>query len=98
MIDAAAGLQRIGRHDQIELLYGQITYHRLVFLAPPWREIFTVSEVRRHSFDDACREFEHLERLLPQLGYVPVLIPKVTVVDRSTFVTRIIRHCAGSKP
>ena len=44
-------------------------YNRLVFLVPPWPEIYINDNERRHSFEDAVREYEHLLVAYQNLGY-----------------------------
>ena len=35
-------------------------YHRRVFLAPPWWEIYVSDPERRHGFEDAVAEYDRL--------------------------------------
>lgn len=61
-------------------------YHRRIFLAPPWREIFVNDPERRHDFGAATREFEALTSFLPRAGYGVVEIPKGKVAERADFL------------
>ena len=86
LIDALAGLERDGGPMAAEALGSDRPYCSRVFLAPPWSEIYAQDSMRRHDFDAAVVEYEHLALLLPALGYEPVELPLVSVEKRADFV------------
>ena len=86
LIDALAGLERDGGPTVGEALGADRPYAGEVFLAPPWPEIYAQDLTRRHDFDAAISEYEHLARLLPALGYEPVELPRISVAERAQFV------------
>lgn len=86
LVDALAGLEREGGSTVAEALGADRPYCDRVFLAPPWREIYVQDPMRRHDFDAALAEYEHLASLLPALGYEPVELPFVSVAERADFV------------
>ncbi len=61
-------------------------YNRLVFLVPPWEEIFTGDTERKHSFESAKKEFDELLIKYKNFGYEAVLIPKISVKERADFI------------
>lgn len=61
-------------------------YNRLVFLVPPWEEIFTGDTERKHSFESAKKEYEELLIKYKNFGYETLLIPKVSVNERVEFI------------
>jgi predicted ATPase len=61
-------------------------YHRQVFLAPPWPEIYRQDPERRHGYDDAVAEYERLAEAYPSLGYEVTLLPRTPVEARTDFV------------
>jgi len=61
-------------------------YHRRVFLAPPWPEIYVTDPERRHGFDQAIAEYRRLLVVYPALGYEVIVLPKVNVAARADFV------------
>lgn len=71
-------------------------YNRLVFLAPPWREIFHQDEERRQDFAEAVRTFEALASTYRDLGYELVELPCAPVEERRRFVLDRLR--AGPSP
>ncbi|HEV8051946.1 MAG TPA: AAA family ATPase, partial [Parachlamydiaceae bacterium] len=77
--------------DQAQPVYFQnaakkFRYQRLVFLVPPWEEIFVNDAERKHDFESAKREFEELLIKYKKFGYETVLIPKTTVKERADFI------------
>jgi predicted ATPase len=61
-------------------------YNRLVFLAPPWKEIFATDAERKHDFDTAKKEFDELLIKYKNFGYETVLLPKISVKARADFI------------
>lgn len=61
-------------------------YNRIVFLVPPWEEIFANDPERKHDFEAAVKEFDELLIKYKNFGYETVLIPKVSVVERVDFI------------
>ena len=86
LIDALAGLERNGGPTVSEALGADRPYAGGVFLAPPWPEIYAQDSMRRHDFDAAGAEYDHLASLLPALGYQPVKLPFASVEKRADFV------------
>jgi predicted ATPase len=86
LIDAAAGLQHLTGEPVLEKLGQSQRYHRLVFLAPPWPEIYVQDPERRYGLDWAITEYSRLLEIYPTLGYELSILPKVGVVQRVDFV------------
>jgi predicted ATPase len=90
LIDAAAGLQHLTGEPLLEK-FGQFhRYHRRVFLAPPWPEIYVQDAERWHDFDSAISEYSRLLKVYPSLGYEVSILPKVSVVQRVDFVLSML--------
>jgi predicted ATPase len=84
VVDAAAALAHVtGYWPEGDLAQA---YEHLVFLAPPWPEIFAVDAERRHGFGQAEAEYHRLVAAYAQLGYEAVVLPKVSVAERAAFV------------
>lgn len=90
-IDAAEALEALTGEPLLSRLSQSHRYHKRVFLAPPWPEIYVQDAERRHGFDAALREFERLQRAYPSLGYEVLLLPKVSVAERADFVLETLR-------
>lgn len=61
-------------------------YESVVFLAPPWPEIFVHDEYRKASYDDYLNFHELLLETYQSLGYSLIELPQSSVHDRVTFV------------
>lgn len=70
-------------------------YHRRVFIAPPWRDIFTQDTERKQDFDEAVRTCEMLAETYASLGYTLIALPLASVASRLQFVRA---HVAAVPP
>lgn len=61
-------------------------YHRRVFVAPPWPEIFTGDAERHQSPEEAERIFQAMCEAYPACGYELVVLPRVPVSERARFL------------
>jgi predicted ATPase len=61
-------------------------YNRLVFLAPPWEEIFATDAERKHDFETAKKEFDELLIKYKNFGYETILLPKISIKERADFI------------
>jgi len=76
----------------VEAAARQFRYHRHVFVAPPWPEIFKTDAERKQSFDEAARTCEVMIEVYRSLGYEPVPLPLVPVSERARFVVDRVRQ------
>jgi predicted ATPase len=60
-------------------------YNRLVFLAPPWRAIFTQDAERKQTFEVAERTCEAMVAAYSSCGYELVVLPLASVDERVRF-------------
>ncbi|MQT13242.1 AAA family ATPase [Segnochrobactrum spirostomi] len=88
LVDAAAALQHATGEPALGALYRRHRYHRRVFVAPPWPEIYGTDADRRHGFDAAVAESERLAACYPALGYETVPLPKSSVAARADFILK----------
>ena len=61
-------------------------YNPQVFVFPPWREIYQTDGERKQDWNEAEATFDKVLRVLPELGYRPIVVPKVDVAARAAFV------------
>jgi len=65
-------------------------YNSLVFLAPPWPEIFQQDQERRQDYEEAIRTFDAMREVYGELGYRLVELPRSALPDRQQFVLATI--------
>jgi predicted ATPase len=61
-------------------------YNSRVFVAPPWREIFTQDAERRQTPEEAERTYEAIVVAYSECGYDLVTLPRAPVAERVRFV------------
>jgi predicted ATPase len=61
-------------------------YNRMVFIAPPWPEIFTQDRERRQTPEESERTYHAMVRIYSECGYVLTDLPRVSVEERMRFV------------
>jgi predicted ATPase len=72
-------------------------YHRRVFVAPPWREIFGQDAERKQSFEEAEATFGAVTAVYSELGYELIALPFGSVVERVRVVLAVIGATSGAK-
>ncbi len=70
-------------------------YHRTVFIAPPWPEIFAPDAERRQTPAEAAATHDAMVETYRGLGYELVALPKAPVAERLRFV---LDRLAGPEP
>ena len=91
LIDAASGLRQLGDDHWYERLRTEFRYARIVFLTPPWPEIYVTDNERRHGFQDAVEEYERLRRDYDDLGYDVFILPRTDVDHRVEFILNTLQ-------
>ncbi len=62
----------------------------MIFIAPPWKEIYISDNERLETFEEAQSIHDALMHTYTRFGYDPILIPKKTVPERVSFVLETI--------
>lgn len=70
----------------VERAARRLRYRRTVFIAPPWRDIFTQDAERKQDFDEAERTHAAMTETYPRYGYALVELPRKSVAERVSFV------------
>lgn len=86
LLDAASGLAALTGEPVLKTYAAAWHFNPLVFLTPPWPEIYRQDAERQHGLDAAIPEYERLRRDYPALGYEVIDLPKVSVEERAAFV------------
>ena len=73
-----------------ELLVSAADYTPLVFMAPPWRQIFVNDAERPQTFEEASAIHRELCRAYRECGFTVLALPLATVAARVEFVERTL--------
>jgi predicted ATPase len=72
----------------IERACRRYRYAPLVFLAPPWKEIYETDSGRKQDFAEAVQTYHHMLQVYRECGYETIELPKLTPVARAQFILR----------
>jgi predicted ATPase len=61
-------------------------YHPVVFVAPPWPEIYRTDTERTQTFAHSERVYGYVRRTFPDLGYQLIDLPRCDPAERARFV------------
>lgn len=79
-------LVRLPVPAHIERAARMYRYHRQVFIASPWPEIFAQDRERRQDFAEAVRTYDAMVATYADFGYELVELPRAPVAARVDFV------------
>lgn len=68
----------------------RLRYNPRVFIAPPWRDIYSRDEERRQSWQIAVRTYEIMAETYTEFGYRLIELPRASVEERAEFVLAAI--------
>ena len=83
---AYAKLENLKITEEMVQIANETHFHDIVFITPPWREIYHQDEERKQSFEEAVRTYEHMVAIYRDYGYKVVDLPKNTVENRIDFI------------
>ncbi|GAA4322597.1 ATP-binding protein [Pontixanthobacter gangjinensis] len=63
----------------------------LIFILPPWKEIYTSDNERYETFEEALKISSYLYSTYRRYGYDPIEVPKLSVEDRTNFILNKIQ-------
>jgi len=87
-IDSACMLfdANVDNYDKIKNTYLANRYNNIVFITPPWKEIYRNDEERDQSFEQSIEVYKRLYKWYSQHGYDIVLLAKDTIENRVRFI------------
>jgi predicted ATPase len=74
--------------SSIQMACRQYRYAPLVFVAPPWKEIYTTDSQRKQDFEEAVRTFDRMTEIYRCCDYELTELPKATPIDRAHFILK----------
>ncbi|TNE39698.1 MAG: ATPase [Sphingomonadales bacterium] len=82
LVDAAVALHHATGEPFLPICIRE-RYNPVIFMAPPWPELYQADEDRRHGLEDAIAEYERLIAAYRSLGYRIALLPKTSIAARA---------------
>lgn len=70
-------------------------YNSLVFLLPPWEEIYHTDTQRKQSWSEAVATYEVIKSVYRRYGYQVKEVPTGTLDDRRDFVMDVLNDLIG---
>ena len=61
-------------------------YQPVVFMMPPWKEIYVNDSERKQDFKTAVATYEAMKKVYDKLQYTTVEVPKGTLKERVKFI------------
>ena len=58
----------------------------LIFILPPWKEIYISDNERYESYEEALKISSYLYSTYRRYGYDPIEVPKLSVEERTSFI------------
>ncbi len=86
--DIIAYLRNGSKPIPSELFTDGRRYTKLVFIAPPWSDIFINDNERPQTFNECLRLHNLILETYVELGYRVVMLPRVSVAERVWFVLK----------
>ena len=86
LVDAAVAFQHATGQPASEVLGPYEPYYRIVFLVPPWPEIYVTDGERQHDLAEAAAEYDRLLATYCELGYEVVILPKDDIAQRADLI------------
>lgn len=77
-------------HDEIAKYVQKFPYNSVVFLLPPWKEIYDTDSERDQTFEESVEVFEGMKRWYSQWGYEMLEVPRCNINERVSFILQRI--------
>lgn len=65
-------------------------YAPIVFLTPPWKNIYSKDQIRKENFEEACVIHDYILQAYLKFGYQPVDLPFTSAENRVAFILNFL--------
>ncbi|MGL4229874.1 MAG: AAA family ATPase [Casimicrobium sp.] len=86
MLHEASPLQ----DEALNSMLATYTFHRIVFLLPPWQDIFVNDAERDQSFSHAVNVHAQIVRWYQRCGYQVNEVPRLSVSHRADYILQVL--------
>jgi len=85
--DVLAYLHYVGENypEEMQIVCKSYTYD-LIFILPPWEDIYTPDNERYESFEEAKQIHYYLEGAYKNYSYSPIEVPKCSIEERVAYI------------
>lgn len=77
--------------DPMEHFAQYYRYNTIVFMLPPWKEIYTVDSERKQDWQEAVMTYSILKSTYEKYGYTIIEVPRVSVEARKKIILKNIK-------
>ncbi|WP_120513042.1 AAA family ATPase [Photobacterium salinisoli] len=70
----------------------ELTYHKNVFIFPPWETIYKNDIERKQDFNEAVATYHEMVNAYKKFGYELIEVPKLSVRERAEFILEVCSH------
>ena len=88
LVDCLAYSRLIGAKipEEMDRISRRTQFNKIVFVTPPWEEIYRNDKERKQSFQEAIETYDQIVAAYREYGYETVDLPKVDVEKRVEFI------------
>lgn len=87
---------KTGHEETAEFLHA-FPYNKVVFLLPPWEQIYVNDAERNQTFEQAVEVFDGMKRWYQLCGYQTLALPKACIETRVRFILKVIAELQANE-
>lgn len=88
MLNAESALSRSDIANYVQMF----PYNPVVFLLPPWEDIYSIDSERDQTFEESLEVFEGMKSWYSQWGYKTLEVPRGTIDERVSFILQRLEN------
>lgn len=88
MLNAESALSRAEIANYVQMF----PYNPVVFLLPPWEDIYGTDSERDQTFEESLEVFEGMKSWYSQWGYKTLEVPRGTIDERVSFILQCLEN------
>lgn len=85
-------LVKMPANSRLKRIANEYRYHPLVFILPPWPQIYENDLERKQDYREAVETYEMMCSVYSELGYILKEVPKTTIKERAEFLLSSIKY------
>jgi predicted ATPase len=82
---------------QVEEYVQWFPYNKVVFLMPPWQEIYSTDAERDQTFSESVQVFEGLRKWYARWRYETIEVPRTAIEQRVDFILQTVEYALTSQ-